>query len=163
RAFVEWDIASFERLRGMFAAAIWQEREGRLLLVRDRLGIKPLYYTTQQGNLHFGSELKAILEHPGISRNLSQRALGFYLLLNYVPSPLTLVDGIQKVPAGSWLEWRSGIFRTGTYWRNSFHPTNVSLEEATRELDELLSKSIEEHLISDVPLGIWASGGLDSS
>jgi asparagine synthase (glutamine-hydrolysing) len=163
RAFVQWDTACFARLRGMFAAAIWQEREGRLVLVRDRLGIKPLYYATHNGDLHFGSELKAIFEHPAIPRRLSHTALGFYLSLNYVPSPFTLVDGIQKLAPGSWLEWRNGTVQTGTYWRNTFHPEDTSLEDATRNLDDLLSKSIEEHLISDVPLGIWASGGLDSS
>jgi asparagine synthase (glutamine-hydrolysing) len=163
RAFVQWDTAGFERLRGMFAAAIWQEREERLVLVRDRLGIKPLYYTIHDGDLHFGSELKAIFEHPEIPRRLSHTALGFYLSLNYVPSPFTLVDGIQKVTPGTWLEWRAGNVRSGTYWRNTFSAEDISLDEATGELDLLLSKSIEEHLISDVPLGIWASGGLDSS
>jgi asparagine synthase (glutamine-hydrolysing) len=163
RAFVQWDTACFARLRGMFAAAIWQEREGRLVLVRDRLGIKPLYYATHNGDLHFGSELKAIFEHPEIPRRLSHTALGFYLSLNYVPSPFTLADGIQKLAPGSWLEWHNGIVKTGTYWRNIFRPEDISLEDATRDLDSLLSKSIEEHLISDVPLGIWASGGLDSS
>jgi asparagine synthase (glutamine-hydrolysing) len=131
--------------------------------VRDRLGIKPLYYATQNGNLHFGSELKAIFEHPEIPRRLSHTALGFYLSLNYVPSPFTLVDGIRKLAPGSWLEWRGGNIESGTYWRNTFRPEDISLEDATRELDELLSKSMEEHLVSDVPLGIWASGGLDSS
>ncbi len=163
RAFVQWDTASFERLRGMFAAAIWQERENRLVLVRDRLGIKPLYYATHNGNLHFGSELKAIFEHPDIPRQLSHTALGFYLSLNYVPSPFTLVEGIQKLAPGSWLEWRSGTIQQGAYWQNQFSPEDISLDEATANLDNLLSKSIEEHLISDVPLGIWASGGLDSS
>jgi asparagine synthase (glutamine-hydrolysing) len=163
RAFVQWDTACFARLRGMFAAAIWQEREGRLLLVRDRLGIKPLYYATHNRDLHFGSELKAIFEHPAIPRRLSHTALGFYLSLNYVPSPFTLADGIHKLAPGSWVEWRNGNVQTGTYWRNTFRPEDISLEDATRDLDGLLSKSIEEHLISDVPLGIWASGGLDSS
>jgi asparagine synthase (glutamine-hydrolysing) len=147
----------------MFAAAFWQESEGRLLLVRDRLGIKPLYYTFRNGNLHFGSELKAILEHPGIPRQLSAKALGFYLSLNYVPSPYTLVDGIEKLAAGTWLECRQGKLKSGTYWRNEFSPEDISIEEACGHLDQLLSKSIAEHLVSDVPLGIWASGGLDSS
>lgn len=163
RAFVEWDTACFERFRGMFAAAIWQEREGRLVLVRDRLGIKPLYYTTHNGDLHFGSELKAILEHPEIPRRLSHTALGFYLSLNYVPGPFTLVDGIQKLAPGTWLEWRNNNIQRGTYWRNKFSLEDITLEEATRELDGLLTKSMEEHLVSDVPLGVWASGGLDSS
>ena len=163
RAFVQWDTACFQRLRGMFAAAIWQESENRLVLVRDRLGIKPLYYATHNGNLHFGSELKAIFEHPDIPRQLSHTALGFYLSLNYVPSPFTLVEGIQKLAPGRWLEWRSETIQQGTYWQNKFSPEDISLDEATHNLDDLLSKSIEEHLISDVPLGIWASGGLDSS
>ncbi len=163
RAFVEWDIDSFRRLRGMFAAAFWLESAHRLVLVRDRLGIKPLYYAVRNGNVHFGSELKAIFEHPDIPRRISETALGYYLSLNYVPSPFTLVDGIEKLTPGTWLDCNNGHISTGTYWRNQFHPTAIDLEHATEELDRLLSASISEHLISDVPLGIWASGGLDSS
>jgi asparagine synthase (glutamine-hydrolysing) len=163
RAFVQWDTDCFRRFRGMFAIAFWQMSSRRLVLVRDRLGIKPLYYAVRNGNVHFGSELKAILEHPDIPRRLSARALGFYLSLNYVPSPLTLIDGIMKVEPGSWVECRGGKVRTAHYWRNIFRPEEISLEEAREQLDELLSRSISEHLVSDVPLGIWASGGLDSS
>ncbi len=163
RAFVEWDVECFRRLRGMFAAAFWQETPRRLVLARDRLGIKPLYYTFQNGNVHFGSELKALFEHPDIPRRLCRKALGYFLSLNYVPSPFTLVEGIEKVTPGTWLECTDGKIRTGTYWRNAFHPEAIRLQEACRELDELLSSSIAEHLVSDVPLGIWASGGLDSS
>lgn len=163
RAFAQWDVQCFARFRGMFAAAFWREDEDRLVIVRDRLGIKPLYYMLHDGNLHFASELKAIFEHPDIPRRLSHKALSYYLSLNYVPSPYTLVDGIVKLGAGSWMECRSGQIRTGIYWRNEFHPQEVGLEEACGELDELLKKSISEHLVSDVPLGIWASGGLDSS
>jgi len=163
RAFVQWDIDCFRRFRGMFAAAFWQDSARRLVLVRDRVGIKPLYYAHIRGEIHFGSELKAILEHPDVPRQISERALGFYLSLNYVPSPLTLVDGIEKLGPGSWLECRNGRIKTGHYWRNNFCPEKISLAEACEELDELLSKSVTEHLASDVPLGIWASGGLDSS
>ncbi len=163
RAFTQWDVDCFRRFRGMFAAAFWQESTQRLVLVRDRLGIKPLYFAIRGRNLHFGSELKAILEHPGIPRQLSETALGYYLSLNYVPSPLTLVKGIEKVAAGTWLECRNGNLRTEAYWRNTFNPREMSLAEACEELDGLLKSSIAEHLISDVPLGIWASGGLDSS
>ena len=163
RAFVQWDTNCFERFRGMFAAAFWREREDRLVIVRDRLGIKPLYYTIHQGNLHFASELKAVFEHPEIPRRISHKALSYYLSLNYVPSPHTLVDGIEKLPAGSWMECRSGQIRTGNYWRNEFNPQQIGLEEACEQLDGLLKESMAEHLVSDVPLGIWASGGLDSS
>jgi len=163
RAFVQWDVECFSRFRGMFAAAYWQESARRLVLVRDRLGIKPLYYAVRKGNVHFGSELKAIFAHPDIPRRLSQTALGYFLSLNYVPSPYTLLEGIEKLTPGTWLDSAAGKINTGTYWRNIFDPQDIGIDEARRELDDLLSKSIAEHLISDVPLGIWASGGLDSS
>ena len=162
-AFAEWDTRSFERLRGMFAIALWQPSKKRLVLARDRLGIKPLYYTVQRGELHFGSELKAIFAHPAIPRHLSDAALGYFLSLNYVPAPYTLVRGIEKLLPGTWLEFRDGVLKSEHYWRNEFHPQNWTLPDATAQLDDLLSKSIAEHLIADVPLGIWASGGLDSS
>ena len=162
-AFAEWDVRSFERLRGMFAIALWQPSKKRLVLARDRLGIKPLYYTVHRGELHFGSELKAIFAHPDIPRHLSETALGFYLSLNYVPTPYTLVDGIEKLLPGTWLEFCDGRLQTGHYWQNKFCPQDWAIADATKQLDDLLSKSIAEHLISDVPLGIWASGGLDSS
>jgi asparagine synthase (glutamine-hydrolysing) len=162
-AFAQWDTDCFKRFRGMFAAAFWREHEDRLVIVRDRLGIKPLYYRIHRGNLHFASELKAIFEHPEIPRRLSHKALSYYLSLNYVPSPYTLVEGIEKLPAGSWMECRSGQIRTGTYWRNELAQQEIRLEEACAQLDGLLKESIAEQLVSDVPLGIWASGGLDSS
>ena len=163
RAFVQWDIDCFPRFRGMFAAAFWKESARRLVLVRDRLGIKPLYYAVQNGNVLFGSELKALFELPDVPRRLSRKALGYYLSLNYVPTPFTLVEGIEKLRPGTWLECGNGKIDSGTYWRNAFRPQKITLEEACQELDGLLCKSIAEHLISDVPLGIWASGGLDSS
>ncbi len=163
RAFVEWDVDSFRRLRGMFAIALWQESEHRLVLARDRLGIKPLYYTVRNGNVYFGSELKAIFEHPEIPRRISSKALGYYLSLNYVPSPYTLVEGIEKLGGGMWLECSNGRLKSEAYWRNTFQPSDIGIEEACEELDGLLQSSISEHLIADVPLGIWASGGLDSS
>jgi asparagine synthase (glutamine-hydrolysing) len=163
RAFVQWDTDCFRRFRGMFAASLWQESRRRLILVRDRLGIKPLYYATRNGNVYFGSELKAIFEFPEIPRPLSQRALGFFLSLNYVPGPHTLVEGIEKLEPGFWLECTPGKQRKECFWKNKFSPISISLEEACEELDKLLAASISEHLMSDVPAGIWASGGLDSS
>ncbi len=163
RAFIQWDVQCFRRFRGMFAVAYWQKSADRLILGRDRLGIKPLYYTLHHGNLHFGSELKAILAHPAIPRQISDTGLSYYLSLNYVPTPYTLVDGIEKVHPGTWLEYRRGSVQTDHYWRNRFEPHQIGTDEACEQLDSLLKKSIGEHLISDVPLGIWASGGLDSS
>jgi asparagine synthase (glutamine-hydrolysing) len=164
RAFVEWDKECFGKLRGMFAVALWKESEQRLVLARDRMGIKPLYVTERNGDVFFGSELKAIFAHPEIARRISLRGLDCYLSLNYVPCPWTLVEGIEKLPPGTWLEWQDGKTTRGEYWKLPFGaPSAVTMKEATEELDRLLEQSVREHMISDVPLGIWLSGGMDST
>ncbi len=163
KAFAQWDTECLGKLRGMFAVAFWQQSTKRLVLARDRLGIKPLYYTIRNGDLHFGSELKAIFAHGGVPRQLCETGLAYFLSLNYVPTPYTLAEGITKVLPGAWLEFKNGNLSAGRYWTNQFRPQKWSLEDATARLDELLASSIAEHLISDVPLGVWASGGLDSS
>ena len=163
-AFREWDVECFSRLRGMFAVALWTESSRRLVLARDRMGIKPLYIASRGGELFFGSELKAIFEHPEIERRLSLKGLDCYLALNYVPGPWTLVEGIEKLQPGHWLEWRQGRLRSQAYWQLPFVPaSNRSLGSACEELDSLLQQSVREHLVSDVPLGVWLSGGIDSS
>jgi asparagine synthase (glutamine-hydrolysing) len=163
-AFLEWDTACFSRLRGMFAAALWTDSRQRLVLVRDRMGIKPLYYARSGDDIYFASELKGILAHPAIARGLDMEALGYYLSLNYVPGPRTLIEGIRKVPPGHLIEWQRGDFRVEAWWRlPTPAPQPISLAEAKTELDWLLRDSTREHLIADVPIGIWASGGLDSS
>ena len=162
-AFLEWDLGCFRRLRGMFAVALWQQSRRRLVLARDRMGIKPLYIHRRGEDLYFGSELKAILEHPEIERRIDRTGLAFYLSLNYVPGPHTLVDGIRKLAPGHWLDWRDGALTTGAYWRLEFAPRERPLAEAQEELDFLRGESVREHLVSDVPLGVWASGGIDSS
>ena len=164
RAFLEWDTDCFARLRGMFAIALWTKSTQRLVLARDRMGIKPLYYARREDDLFFGSELKAILIHPEIERRLSLDGLDCYLSLNYVPCPWTLVDGVEKLPPGHWLEWQDGEVRTKSYWQLPFGVRrDWTLESAREELDGLLRQSVREHLISDVPLGMWLSGGVDSS
>ena len=164
RAFIEWDTECFARLRGMFALAIWTESDRRLVLARDRMGIKPLYMTRQGEDLFFGSELKSILIHTEIERRLSMAGLDCYFSLNYVPCPWTLIDGIEKLPPAHWLEWRDGNTRSEAYWTLPYgNYRNWSLDDAQEQLDSLLKNSIREHLISDVPLGVWLSGGLDSS
>ncbi len=164
RAFLEWDTACFARLRGMFAIALWTQSTKRLVLARDRMGIKPLYYARRGDDLFFGSELKAILIHPEIERRLSLDGLDCYLSLNYVPCPWTLVEGIEKLPPGQWLEWRDGEVSSDSYWSlPSGVVRNWTLESAREELDALLRQSLREHMVSDVPLGMWLSGGIDSS
>ncbi len=164
KAFAQWDTECFAKTpghvcRGLLAGI----GASGSFSARDRLGIKPLYYTLRNGDLHFGSELKAIFAHPEVPRQLCDTGLAYFLSLNYVPTPYTLAEGITKVLPGSWLEFKDGRVSTGRYWTNQFRPEKWTLQDATARLDELLSSSISEHLISDVPLGVWASGGLDSS
>ena len=164
QAFLEWDTGCFERLRGMFAVAVWSNSKQRLVLARDRIGIKPLYICSRGEDLIFASELKGILVHPEIERRLSLEGLDCYLSMNYVPCPWTLVDGIEKLPPGHWLEWRDGRTSKHAYWRiPDIAPISKSLEDAKTELDYLLGNAVREHLMSDVPLGVWLSGGVDSS
>ena len=164
RAFLQWDKDCFSRMRGMFAVALWTKSAKRIVLARDRMGIKPLYIARIAEDLFFGSELKALFVHPEIDRRLSLRGLDCYLALNYIPCPWTLVDGIEKLPPGDWLEWTDGTISTDSYWRLPFGVSeNVTLESAKEELDSLLQDAVQEHLISDVPLGVWLSGGIDSS
>jgi asparagine synthase (glutamine-hydrolysing) len=163
-AFMQWDRGCFPRLRGMFAVALWTASTGSLILARDRLGIKPLYIAQRGEDMYFASELKGIFVHPEIERTLSLKGLDCYLSLNYVPCPWTLVEGIQKLPPGTWLEWHDGKIASQPYW--ALPQANArawNIGEACDHLDSLLRQSIREHLISDVPLGMWLSGGIDSS
>jgi asparagine synthase (glutamine-hydrolysing) len=164
RAFSQWDKDCFARLRGMFAIALWSEDSRRLVLARDRLGIKPLYFHLRGSELYFGSELKTIFAHPEFTRELDFTGLQYYLSLNYVPCPHTLVRGIEKLPPGHLLEWQDGDVEMEAYWRLRFEPQKQkSLAGAQEELDSLLRESVREHLVADVPLGLWLSGGVDSS
>ncbi len=165
-AFLEWDTASFRRLRGMFGLAIWRESRRRLVLARDRLGIKPLYFARKGDEIYFSSELKGILCHPEIDRNLNLDGLNCYLRVNYVPAPYTLVEGIEKLPPAHILTWQRGSTNIESYWHSEVSPQAQkawSLDSAKERLDYLLKESVREHLVADVPVGLWASGGLDSS
>jgi asparagine synthase (glutamine-hydrolysing) len=163
QAYAQWGKASFQRLRGMFAFAIWSEPERRLVLVRDRLGIKPLYLHRRGDDIVFGSELKTLFAHPEIERRIDPVGLNLFLSLNYIPGAHTMVSGIEKLPPGHWLEWHDGRVTQDAYWRLQFDARPVTLDAAKQELDALLKSSVKEHLVSDVPLGVWSSGGLDSS
>ena len=161
--FRRWDTNLFGRLRGMFAFAVWQETQRRLVLVRDRMGIKPLYLYCRGCDLHFASELKALFAHPAVPRQLDLEGLNLFLSLNYIPSTHTLAAGIHKLPPGCFLEWTQGRCSLHRFWKLELQPQRIALSDATAELDHLLRSSVKEHLVSDVPLGIWSSGGLDSS
>lgn len=162
-AFLEWDTGCFSRLRGMFAVALWTESKRRLILARDRMGIKPLYWSMRGDDIYFGSELKALFVHPEIDRQLDPHGLAVYLTRNY-PSPHhTLLKGIHKLAPGNYLEWQEGKVEESKYWPLPYSVRPWQLGEAKEELDSLLRSAVREHLLSDVPLGVWASGGLDSS
>jgi asparagine synthase (glutamine-hydrolysing) len=163
-AFLEWDTGCFARLRGMFGVALWTESKRRLVLARDRMGIKPLYYRHHEGEIYFGSELKCIFAHPEVPRRIDLDGLNCYLSLNYVPGPFTLVEGIKKLMPGCLLDWQKGQMTIRSYVPSSPQPpAPATLEEASEELHYLLQHSVREQLVSDVPLGVWLSGGLDSS
>jgi asparagine synthase (glutamine-hydrolysing) len=163
-AFREWDTLCFRRFRGMFAIALWTESRKRMVLARDRLGIKPLFFYRAGPDLFFSSEIKGLFEHPAVSRTINIDSLNCFFSLNYVPAPHTMVDGVEKLPPGHFIEWSNGKMQMDAYWRPVCRVSpKLHLEDAKQELDSLLRESMREHLVSDVPLGIWCSGGLDSS
>jgi asparagine synthase (glutamine-hydrolysing) len=162
-AYLHWGSSCFARFRGMFAIAIWRQSQRRLILARDRMGIKPLYYHLHESEIFFGSELKCIFAHPDVSRHICLEGLDAFLSLNYVPGPFTLVQGIVKLMPGQMLEWHSGAAHLSDFITPCQGDRPASIEEACEELDHLLSSSVKEQLVSDTSVGVWLSGGLDSS
>jgi len=156
-----------ERLRGMFAIALWDGRSHRLLLARDRFGIKPLYYRLAGGALSFASELKAMLEQPGFSRQIDPRAVAAYLAFNSIPAPLTIFAEARKLPAGMLAVWRDGELTQMRYARPSPVPAGETRRRPENaladELRETLRGSVRAHLVADVPVGVLLSGGVDSA
>ena len=151
------------RLRGMFAFAIWDERRRRLLLGRDRVGKKPLYWRSDGAELHFASEAKALLEDHRFVRRLDLTALHHYLTFQYVPAPWSIYQGIGKLPPGHLLIWEDGRTRIRPYWRLDFTPRAVVAEdEATDELRQLLLEAVRIRLVGERPMGAFLSGGVDS-
>jgi len=154
-----------EDMRGMFALAIWNRRDRSLLLARDRVGKKPLYYARlADGGIVFGSEIKAILQYPGVSREPDRRAIDQFLTLQYVPSPATAFRGVERIPPAHWLRWRDGKLELGRYWRLEYEDKLAASEpELKEELLRLLREAVRIRLESEVPLGAFLSGGIDSS
>ena len=152
-------------LRGMFALAIWDARQQQLVLARDRVGIKPLYYWNMPDRLVFASELRSLLTLDEFPRTLDRYAVGQYLTLGYVPDPLSIFEGVRKLPPGHMLTRdRDGQVSVERYWSAaSIAPRIIAEQEATEELQRLLSESVSCHRESDVALGAFLSGGVDSS
>lgn len=165
-AFVQWGPECLERLRGMFAFGIVDVREKRLFLARDRLGKKPLYYRAAQTEFQFASELKAITADPATPREIDPVALSQYLVYGYVPAPRTIYRGIAKLPAGhsAWMDLaRPWEIRVRRYWEVPETPDTSGKNDWFEEFDAELAEAVRLRLISDVPLGAFASGGLDST
>ena len=183
--YEEWGERCVDRFRGMFAFAIWDSRARRLVLVRDRLGIKPLYYSEIPGvGVVFGSELKALVEDPDVPREWRPDAIDAYLTLLYIPAPMTVYRSVHKLPPGHVLVAEKQTVRTFRYWDLAFQGdeardgrpeglrygrggrpegSRYSEEEYLEQLDALLRESVALRQISDVPLGAFLSGGIDST
>lgn len=166
--YEEYGDAFVERLRGMFALAVWDQRRERLLLARDRLGQKPLFYREDQGRLIFASELKSLLQIQDAPRSLSHTAVDQFLLYQYVPHPDCILEGYHKLPPAHRAVYERGALSIEAYWSPPYEPTDappefISHEEWSRELRHRLTEAVRLRLRSDVPLGAFLSGGIDST
>jgi asparagine synthase (glutamine-hydrolysing) len=163
-AYEEWGDNAFARLRGMFAIGLWDRRSSTLLLARDRVGIKPLHYSLAGNRLYFGSEIKSILVRDEVVPALDVESLDHYLSFLYTPRDATIFAGIRKLPPGHVLRWQNGAVRVRQYWQlpaEDQPPTSEA--EAVERLRIILRDAVRSHLMSEVPLGAFLSGGVDSS
>jgi asparagine synthase (glutamine-hydrolysing) len=164
----EWGEGLIPRLRGMFAFALWDPALQTLLIVRDRLGIKPLYYAATPGRFVFASELRALLMSGLVNRSLDMTGLDSFLTFGAVQEPSTMVQGVRLLEAGCLLRWKNGVSCIERYWDLPLAPEplngNLQVREArVEELREILDAAVRVRLVSDVPLGVFLSGGLDST
>jgi asparagine synthase (glutamine-hydrolysing) len=162
-AYEEFGLECVKQFNGMFAFAVWDRRSNRLMLARDRIGIKPLYYRINKNGIVFGSELKPILVEQGEAPEIDFEALDAYLTLEYIPAPLSIVAGVRKLPAGHLLVIERGQSRVHCYWDIPQDTMTASENDIADHLRGLLQKSVKRRLLSDVPLGVLLSGGVDSS
>lgn len=163
-AYRQWGVECLGRLRGMFALALWDGPARRLLIARDRVGKKPLHYLVDRDGLAFASEPKAFLADPGFTARPNLQALSGYLTYQYVPSPLSAFEGVHKLPPGHYLLIENGQVTVERYWKLSYTPKRrITASDARAELLERLREAVRIRLISDVPLGAFLSGGVDSS
>jgi asparagine synthase (glutamine-hydrolysing) len=163
-AYEEWGEEAFSRLRGMFGIAVWDSRQRVLLLARDRVGIKPLHYAVVDGRLSFGSEIKSILASGDVEPAIDPAALDHYLTFLYSPADTSIFAGIEKLPPGHLLRWDRGVLQVRCYWELPVEVRQPASElGAVEALRDVLRDAVRSHLMSDVPLGAFLSGGIDSS
>jgi asparagine synthase (glutamine-hydrolysing) len=163
-AYEEWGEYAFLRLRGMFGLALWDAPKRTLLLARDRAGIKPLHYVQHDGRLFFGSELKSLLAAGAVDRTIDVAALDHYLSFLYTPRNASIFTGVRKLPPGHYLRWTDGRAEVRQYWRlPADEPFTGDDVDAAGRLRDVLADAVRAHLVSDVPLGAFLSGGVDSS
>ena len=163
-AYEQWGEDAFSRLRGMFGIALWDQPHRTLLLARDRAGQKPLHYAERGGRLYFGSEIKSLLAAGAVDPALNLAALDHYLAFLYTPRDASIFEGVRKLPPGHCLRWRDGRADVRQYWQVGARETFAGSEaEAVQALGEVLQDAVRSHMVSDVPLGAFLSGGVDSS
>jgi asparagine synthase (glutamine-hydrolysing) len=163
-AYEEWGEGALARLRGMFGIALWDRRTRTLLVARDRAGIKPLHFVERGGRLYFGSEIKSLIAAGAVDRTIDLEALDHYLSFLYAPRDRSLFKGVRKLPPGHFLRWRDGQAAIVKYWEiSAAEPFRGSEPEAAAALRRVLADAVRSHMISDVPLGAFLSGGVDSS
>src|SRR5579885_1740995 len=163
-AYEEFDVDCLRRLHGMFGFAIWDSHRHRLFLARDRVGKKPLYYTQVNGNFIFASEIKSLLCHPQVRREVDIQALSDFLSVRYVPAPATLFANIYKVPPGHWLLYENGTIQQQCYWDFTFGSIEPRpIKHYLNGIRAHISRAVEERMMADVPVGALLSGGIDSS
>jgi len=163
-AYEQWGADAFAHLRGMFGLAIWDRRQQTLWLARDRVGIKPLYYIEQGGRLFFGSELKSLIAAGAVTREIDRFALEHYLAFLYTPADRAILTGVRKLPPGHLLRWSGGRAHVIRYWEPpAAEAASIDDRDAVDLLEDQLQDAVRSHMVSDVPLGAFLSGGLDSS
>ncbi len=159
-AYEEYGVGCVARLHGMFGFAIWDDPRKRLLLARDRVGKKPLYYTCVDGDIIFASEIKCLLGHPGVKRQTDIQALADFLGVRYVPGPATIFANIYKVQPGHWLLYENETLCEECYWDVTFSKTeHRPVEEYIQGIRQHVRRAVEDRLMADVPLGAMLSGG----
>lgn len=162
-AYEEWGVSFVRKLRGMFAVALWDERRQRLLLARDRLGVKPLYYRNHPGGFVFASQPRAILADPSFARSIDNQALHAFFACRYVPGDMAIYAGMEKLPAAHLLVWEDSSYRVERYWKLEYRPEITKAEEAIELIREKIEEAVRVELVSDVEVGVYLSGGIDSS